>query len=331
MRALARFALAVLLAAFAMSATPPFAAAAQQGTPEPLRLAYVPPNSIYWDLDTAIEKGFFREEGFAPEIITGHGALQMMQMLIAGSVDLASSQPEPIITAVERGAKELGIIAAPADRPDWFLVARPEVKDWRDIKGKTLGFGGIRTGEYWLTRDILAQHGVTTADYSSIVVGLSTARYAALEKGSIAAAILFQPTAELAARKGFTVLAHMASIKSHPAIVLVVSRKWAGTKDHGKRLAKALKKAHAWLYDSKNQNEAISILAKYTKRDRDILEEIYKLYFVTDKLYSKNGAVDAQGLARLVSLMTKNSETGTKTALPPESYLLPASVGGMAH
>lgn len=330
MRALSNFVRASLLAALVTALTPPFAAA-QRGTLEPLRLSYVPANSIYWDIDVAIEKGYFREAGFAPETLAGQGALQMMQMLIAGSVHLASSQPEPIITAVERGAKELGIIAAPADRPDWFLVARPEIKAWKDIKGKTLGFGGIRTGEYWLTRDILAQHGVKPADYDSIVVGLSTARYAALEKGSIAAAILFQPTAELAARKGYTVLAHMASIKSHPAIVLVVSRNWAGTQDHGKRLAEAIKQAHAWLYDPKNRDEAITILAKYTKRDRDILEEIYKLYFVTDKLYSKNGSVDAEGLARLVSLMTKNGETGTKTALPAESYLLPASLGGMAH
>lgn len=330
MRLSANFVFGILAAAL-VTAFNPSPAFSQQNKPEPLDLSYFPPISIYWDLDVGIEKSFFRDEGFAPKFITGQSSPQMIQLLISGSVKMASSLPEAIIEAIGHGAKELAVIAAPADRPDWFLVARPEIKDWKDLKGKMLGFGELRTGEYWLTRDILAQHGIKTADYGSIVVGLTTAKYAALEKGSIAAANLFQPIAELAAQKGYKVLVRLSTLKSYPGIIYVVNRKWAGTRDHGKRLARALNKAHAWLYDPKNHDEAISILAKYTKRDRPILEEIYRLYFVTDKIYSKTASVDAQGLARLVSLMVKNGEVGVKESPPPDSYLLPANLGGTAH
>jgi hypothetical protein len=35
--------------------------------PEKLVISYVPGEAIYWDIDVAIEKGFFKDEGFAPE------------------------------------------------------------------------------------------------------------------------------------------------------------------------------------------------------------------------------------------------------------------------
>jgi hypothetical protein len=42
---------------------------AQGPTPEKLVISYVPGNAIYWDIDVAIEKGFFKDEGFAPEVV----------------------------------------------------------------------------------------------------------------------------------------------------------------------------------------------------------------------------------------------------------------------
>lgn len=330
MRTSASFALAIVATAFVATLVPS-PASAQQNKPEPLNLSYIPSNSIYWDLDAAIEKGFFRDEGFAPEIITGQSSPQMIQMLISGSVEMAIGQPESIIAAIGHGAKELGVIAAPADRPDWFFMTRPDIKGWKDLKGETIGFSSLRVGEYWLAREMLAQHGLGPDDYRAIVVGVTPAKMAAFQKGSIAAAIMFQPTGEFAARKGYKVLVRLSTLKSYPGIVYAVNRNWAGTKDHGKRLARALNKAHAWLYDPKNHDEAISILAKYTKQDRAILEDIYKLYFVTDKLYSKDASVHKEGLARLVSLMVKNGEVGVKETPPPKSYLLPASLGGMTH
>lgn len=330
MKMSAKFALAVAAIAW-VAMLDSHSASAQQNKPEPFRLSYIPSNSIYWDLDAAIDKGFFRDEGFAPEIITGQSSPQMIQMLIAGSVEMAIGQPESIIAAIGHGGKELGVIAAPADRPDWFFMTRPDIKGWKDLKGQTVGFSSLRVGEYWLARNMLAEHGLGPNDYKAIVVGVTPLKMAAFQKGSIAAAIMFQPTGEFAARKGYKVLVRLSTLKSYPGIVYAVNRKWAATKEHGKRLAKVLNKSHAWLYDPKNHDEAISILAKYTKRDRDILEDIYKLYFVTDKLYSKTASVDAKGLARLVSLMVKNGEVGVKEAPPPKSYLLPASLGGMAH
>lgn len=77
-----------------------------------------------------------------------------------------------------------------------------------------------------------------------IQVGISPVKFAALEKGSIAAAPLFQPLAQEAVAQGFPELADYKHLGGYPPIVYVVNRHWAARNDSGKRLAHALVIAH---------------------------------------------------------------------------------------
>ena len=118
-------------------------------------------------------------------------------------------------------------------------------------------------------------------------------------------------------------------LKGYPAIVYLVNRKWAAEKNHGQRFAKALKKAHEWLYDPKNKKEAIAILKKYTKRDQATLEKVYDLYFVTDKLYSPDGAVNVSHMKEAVELIAKNTNLPKAKIPSPDQYLLSKSDGAL--
>src|SRR3984893_7885342 len=68
--------------------------------PEKLVNSYVPGNAIYWDIDVAIEKSFFKDEGFAPEVVIFQSSPQSIQLLVAGEVQLAGAQPEALLAAV---------------------------------------------------------------------------------------------------------------------------------------------------------------------------------------------------------------------------------------
>ncbi len=297
---------------------------------EKLDLTYIPSNSIYWDLDVGVDKGFFKAEGFNAQILSNQSSPQSMQMLIAGQVEVAISQPDPLIAAVEKGAKNIGAIAAPATEADWFLVGKKGVKKIEDLKGQTLGFSSLRVGEFYLTRNMLKAHGVGANDFSAIQVGPTPAKYAALQKGSIAAGVLFQPTATLAQENGFPVLTRFAEQqKGFPSIVYLVNRKWAAVNDHGKRFTRALKKIHKWLYDPKNKDEAIAILQKYSKRKKETVAKVYDLYFVTDKLYSKDGALNVADMAKTVQLIAENTGLAKDRIPKPEQYLIPKSDGAM--
>jgi len=63
LRIACRLAGAILLAVVLGAGAP----RAQGASPDKLVISYVPGNAIYWDIDVAIEKGFFKDEGAAPE------------------------------------------------------------------------------------------------------------------------------------------------------------------------------------------------------------------------------------------------------------------------
>ena len=319
---------AALALAFLFS--PGSSARAAEGS-EPLNLGYIPANSIYWDLDAGIEEGFFKAEGFAPAVIANQSSPQSMQMIISRSVQLAITQPEPLVAAINHGAKEVAVISAPGDSPDWFLVARPDIKSWADLKGKSLGFSALMVNEFYLVRKLLGVHGIKPGQYDAIQVGPTPAKLAALEKGSIAAGVLFQPTGVLAQNQGLKVLYDFAQIKHYPALIYVVNREWAAENQNGIRLARAIERTHRWLYDPKNHDAAIRDVQKYTKRPTAVLDATYRLYFVTDKLYTHTGAVDTAGLARVIREMVTNGELAKDAVPSPSAYLLPKAIGGLQH
>ena len=320
------WATAAIILSFAVSPTP----SRSQPVGEPLLMENIP-NAIYWDIYVAIDKGFFQAEGFAPQLVQSQSTAQAIQMLVSRGVHISTAQPEPMIAAIERGASDIGILCAPADFPDWVLMASSDINTIADLKGKTLGFSGLRVGEYWLTLQALAQNGLKSEDVSAIVVGPTPAKLAALEKKSISGAVLFQPGAAIAQRNGAKPLFRFASLPSFPALVYVASRTWAAENNHGKRFTAAITKAHSFLYDLKNRDEAVTILAKYTKRDAALLGGVYDLYFVTDKLYSRDAAVSVAGLERVTALMAANGEFQAKAPPPPSAYILPSSVGALSR
>jgi ABC-type nitrate/sulfonate/bicarbonate transport system substrate-binding protein len=295
---------------------------------EPLAMSYVQANSAYWDIAVAWDRGLFAREGFSPSYATNTGSVQSTQLLITQSVQMAIAQPEVLIAAMSRGTRDIGAFAAPMDRPDWLLVAQRAITTVPELKGKVIGFSGLRVGEFWLTREVLKQNGLGPKDVDAIQVGTSPAKFAALEKGSIAATLLFQPTAAQAVAAGFNSLYDFSEKTGFTPLLYMVNRKWAADKQHGQRISRAIRSAHDWLNDPANRAEAISILAKTTKREPKLLDGIYEQYFA-HKAYAADAAIDAKSLESWIKLMVDNGELNAASAPGINDILLPPELGGL--
>jgi ABC-type nitrate/sulfonate/bicarbonate transport system substrate-binding protein len=311
------------LAAGASRAAPP--------QPEPLGISYVPSNSIPWDINTAIEMGYFRDEGFEPKGLTFQNAIQSAQLLINGSVELSVGQIDPFLSAVLRGSREIGFIAAPLDRPDWFLSARPEIKSAADLKGKLIGVASLQVGEAWLTRSWLKQQGCNESECGLINVGTTPSKFAALQRGSIAAAVMFQPLGITVEQMGFPTLYRYADGPRFPPVIYAVSRKWAAVNDRGKRVARALVRAHKWLFDPANREAAIAILQKYSKRERPVMEANYDFFIGKTKLMNEDGAIELAGVENEIKVMAENGAVPKGATIAPDQYLLPKELGGLSR
>jgi ABC-type nitrate/sulfonate/bicarbonate transport system substrate-binding protein len=293
---------------------------------ETLNFSYPESNAFYWDFDVAREKGFFKDEKFNLNHLTGASTPQVIQMLISGDLQLVTPQPDALLVAYARGGKDLAIIAQPALMPDWILVGKKGVKDIKELKGQTLGVSALNGSEHKLAEQVLAESGLKKGEYGVIVAGLTPSKYAAIQTGSVAAAVLYQPTAQLALKEGFPDLYRFTKLKTvYPPSYFAVNRKWADEKDRGNRIIRVLTRAHAWLWDPKNRAEAIEILKKYTKRDTETLEKIYDQYFIDDKLYSRDGKVKLEGTQTIIDEMVERGDL-KKGAVTPEMVVLPIAV-----
>lgn len=312
------------LAALSGAALPDVARASD----ERLILGVTLGNSIYWDIDVAIDKGFFRAEGFAPEILVPQSSPQAMQLLVTGSIHLAATQPEPLIAAIEKGATAVAAIAAPMNYADWSLSVRPDIEKLADLKGKVIGVSALKNSECSQTTQLLSKAGLKTGDYTFIVAGTSPSKITALEKGSISAAILFQPSGQLAETLGMKTLAYFSDLRPYPSILYGVGREWAAKNDAGQRMTRALRAAHEWLQKPDNKAEAITILQKATKRDAATAGKVYDIYFVDKKIYSPTGAIELSGLNRVIADIAAEGEI-LKAATPASKYLIAQESGGL--
>lgn len=296
-----------------------------------LVLTYVQGNAAYWDLDVALEKGFFAEAGFSPEFVALQSSPGGIQQAIGQSVNIVGGSPEPLIDAYEHGATDLGFIAAPVKEVDWTLNVRPEIKTIDDLKGKTIGVSAIKGGEVWLTRQLIAAMGLKTGDVNVIQVGVSPLKLAALERGSIAAAVLFQPSGFLADKDGYHALSSFSKVPTWPYPIYMAGRTWSHEADRGQRFTRAIQKADAWLYDPSHRDEAIVILKKYTKRNEPaVLDRTYEAFLGgPDKLLNTDGRVDLDGLARLLAVVKEEGDL--KGAPDPKKYMIPAADGGLTY
>lgn len=316
-----------LLGLAALAAALPARAAA----PEPLAILYVPGNSTGWDIHVAIEKGFFADQGFAAENVTLQSAVQSAQLMVTNAVQMAVAQSVALLSAITHGASDTAIIAAPADQPDWTLSVRPEIRSAADLKDKLVGTASLQAGETWLARDWIIGHGLPQSEWGMIIVGTSAGKFAALQRGSIAATILFQPFGFVAEAAGYPTLYNFSAGQRMPPLLYAVNRHWAAENRHGLRLAASLVRAHHWLFDPANREEALVIHEKYSKRPRLITAAEYDLFIAKQQLENADAEVEIAGVDNVIAQMVANGALPPGTHIQPEQYLLPKELGGLYH
>ena len=80
---------------------------------------------------------------------------------------------------------------------------------------------------------------------------------------------------------GLPVLARFEGMRAYPTVLYNVNREWAAKGEAGMRVARAIQRAHTWLYDPANKAEAVALLMQETKQSKEISEKTYD-YVVAD-------------------------------------------------
>ncbi|MBN8999364.1 MAG: ABC transporter substrate-binding protein [Rhizobiales bacterium] len=104
--------------------------------------------------------GFFDREGIDLTVREVYGGPEMAAAVERGDVDVGEVGTPPGLTAIGAGRK-IRIVGSALDRGlAFFLIARPEIRDWPDFRGTTVAALSKGSCGYWYMRDILEQHGI---------------------------------------------------------------------------------------------------------------------------------------------------------------------------
>src|SRR4026209_599289 len=162
----------------------------------------------------AEEKGFFKSEGLNVIVV-----IMQNQVVVNGVVTRNVDYGGPFSNCVGAAISGLPvrIVMSAMDGSDHYLVTSASVKWVEDLKGKKFGissFGGTPHSEAIM---ILRKFGMSPEkDVTFLQIGGSSSRYAALESGSIDAAMLVPPFNNFAVKHGFHQLVSFNDIMKIP-------------------------------------------------------------------------------------------------------------------
>ena len=280
----------VLFAAIGLSF---YAAAAPAEAVDKVRLSISSIDVAFLTSGVALKRGFFRDEGLDVELIRMNANVSVTAL---STTDIDYTM---VFASVVRGALRglpMKVVASFMDSSTHMLIARPEYKSIRDLKGKTLGVSTFGATSDVAARMMMKHGGVDPERELKIIpLGAERARFGALREGIIEVAVLSPPADSEAAKYRLNVLSRFYEIYKMPFTGLGAHvKKLKERPDEVKRMIKALIRANRFV--RQNREGTIQTMMDWIKVDR---ESAAATYDSTWKIFSEDGGMPENGL-RLV-------------------------------
>jgi ABC-type nitrate/sulfonate/bicarbonate transport system substrate-binding protein len=312
---------------FAVAATLPSRAPAEATR---LRVVFFP-GADAWPLYVAQERGFFSAEGLDVATTPTPGSVYQIAHLMAGDFDIAMTAFDNLV-AYDEGQGDPSV-AGPFDLVAFLgggegalkLVTRPEIRGYADLRGKPLAVDALATGFSFVLRKMLALAGLGANEYTLVPVGNTERRFAAMVAGTCAAAMVATPFEFLGAeRHGFTVLGSAIDALGHyQANCGVVRRSWGErNRDALAAYTRGYRGALRWLFDPRNREAAVAILARNARLDAALAARSASVLLDPHAGLSPDATLDRAGIATVLALRTAYA-TPKKQLNDPAKYLAP--------
>lgn len=244
-------------------------------------LVGVPSATYYAPVLVAQQKGFFEQQGVKYQQIIISPDDNLVRAVAAGALDLGIPELSIAINGNAHGAP-VKAIASLTDRYPYDLFARPAIKSYADLRGKTISHWTVAPEvSVALIRRLMSNGGLKDSDYNIIAGGNMPTRYAALSKGAVDAAVLTAPFNLIARQNGFTVLGGLYDV---PAVFagVIENSNWAPAhRDAVVATLKALIQGFRYTANPANKAEVVKMLADSGHTDPAVVGQTYDQFYVT--------------------------------------------------
>ena len=276
-----------------------------------IRIAVSNPNMPNLTVAVAQKKGFFKDENIEAEIIRMNPNVAITA-LATGDVDYCQ-----LFGAVVGGAiagLPVRIVAGFLDNWPMTLIAQPEYKSLKDLKGKTLGISSFGATPDVGARMMLKQAGLDPdRDIKVLALGSDAARLTALKQRVVDVVVISPPADAQMEKQGYRILARAYELFSFPYLGLGThTRKIKEKPEEIRRAIKATIRANRFIRD--NREEAVQTLVDWGKIERDYA---YASYDALRNLFNADGGVPETGLRLVIDQARRNAKI-TRDVVPAE-------------
>ena len=221
----------------------------------------------------ALEKGYYREEGLDVQLILMSAGVAT-RALIGGDVDFATvggAGLPPVLSGAP-----LRFVFTTFNRPMFWLISKPDIREVKGLKGKRVGVSNIGSGPDSLLRELLKRNGLEGGrDVVILALGLQANIYAGLVSGTVDAAMLAPPFNFMVEEAGFRELVSFIKqdfIELQGAIVVREALLQSDPPLVQKFIRGTLR---GFRYARESRTGAVAILASNLKIKQDLAAKIY--------------------------------------------------------
>jgi ABC-type nitrate/sulfonate/bicarbonate transport system substrate-binding protein len=280
-------------------------------------------SSTLWPIWVAQKQGFFEKQGLVINNVYTPNSVDQMLGVINGKFEMITTALDNVV-AYDEGE---GSPQAPKN-PDLIavmggtngansLIAAPEIKSIKDLKGRDLAVDAISTGYAFVLQEILAKNGVAQNDYKLLAFGNTGARWQALREKKAVAGLLAPPVSQAAVAQGYVNLADAAdALGGYQGTVVAAKRDWA--KNNADTLVgfiRAYRQGLDWLKAPANKQAAIEILrAEIPETSGPAGEQAYDFLVANPKGFDPGGKIDLAGAKHVLDLRRQYGPQGKPAA-----------------
>lgn len=258
-------------------ATPPVtlppatASPAARGQVTPVRMAcWSQPIAEQANVYAAEEFGWFKDQGIAFTFVPGAGGGDALKNLLAGNADFAFTNVEPLLFAIQEGAKLKAVYNIyPQNVFNVISLKAANITKIADLKGKKVGIFSQASGTRYNLLVMLRSAGLRERDVEEIAAGAQIV--GPLKEGKVDAYAATDTTLYTAEQSGLGEVNVLwaRDVLNTPSDVFVVSEEtYQRRKELIARFLKAYKQGSQWMLD--NPDKAAQLAVKYATDGKDV-------------------------------------------------------------
>jgi NitT/TauT family transport system substrate-binding protein len=265
----------------------------------------------------AAQLGEFDKAGVDVDLVDFKGGSDALRAVIGGSADVASGYFDHTVNLAARGRRLEAFVVY--DRfPGVALVVSPkrtnDIKSVKDLAHSIVGVSAAGSSSDFFLKYLLAKNGVDPGSVAVVSVGIGATAVAAMERGQVDAAIMYDPAITLLQTKDkATVLSDTRTQKDtlamfggdYPGGALYTRADWiAGHEKDVQAMTTAILATLKWIHAHTAEEIADKMPPELVGKDKaDYIAALKN----TLPMYSEDGRMDPKGAQAVYAVFSQSS------------------------